>query len=287
MARTVTQIYDQITATMVTEYAKAGVVLPDPATWSIYSPRRLTCFIVATCIWTLEALFDELKSVVNALIADRKTHTAGWYVNKAKDYQHGYSLVTDTDYYDNTGLTEQQIEDSQVVKYAAATEVYDVNENLKGIRLKLATIDNGDLSPLSTTQFDAFKAYFQRVKDAGVKVYYTNGSADSLKLTLDVYYDPLVLDSTGKRLDGTDDTPVANAIDAFLKEGLDFNGLFITSELVDELQKVDGVKIPHISSIQARYGELAYADIPVKYQPDSGYLRILDPGDLVVNYIAQ
>lgn len=279
MARTIKQIQDAIIAVVITEFAAVGITV-DPTLWSKYNIRRLWTLVVATSQWTLEVLFDELKVYIRELLAAEKPHTLKWYATKAKSFQHGYNLVPDEDYYDNTGLTEAQIVASQVIKFCAAVEV------IKGVMLKTATVDNnGDLVPVSTLQHNAFKAFMEEVKDAGVHLFYTNTDPDSLKLSLQIYYNALILGPDGKRLDGTNDTPVPDAINDFLKNGIIFNGKFITSKMVDALQVVDGVEIPHIVSIQAQYGALPYTDIPVEYQPDSGYLRIINPADLEIEYI--
>lgn len=286
MARTLNQIYQQVVDNMVAEYAKVGVTI-NPALWSKYSPRRLTCFVVANCILILEQILDAGTALINTIIATRKTHTIGWYVTKAKEYQHGRSLVKDQDYYDNTGLTAEEVEEERVIKYAAAVEVYDHVNGLKGIRVKVATIVDGELAPVPGIQKSGFDTFMEIVKDAGVKLYKTTGEADHMKLEMDIYYNPLVLDADGKRLDGTNDTPVQDAINSFLLSGMDFNGRFVTSLFFDKIQQLDGVKIPHIVLIQAKYGELDWTDIPVMYQPDSGYMRIVDPEDnLTLNFIA-
>lgn len=286
MARTTDQVYQEIVNKMVAEYAANGVTI-NPALWSKYSPRRLTCHVVAFVIATFEQTLDSAKAYILSLFATRKTHTLGWYETKAKEYQHGHSLVSEKDYYDNTGLTEEQIAEAQVIKYAAAIEVYDHVANLKGIRIKTATIVDGQLAKVPDVQLAGFSTFMEIVKDAGNKIYKSSDDPDSLKLEMDIYYNPLVLAADGKRLDGTNDTPVLEAINNFLLSGMVFNGWFITSKLVDKLQQVDGVTIPHVVSIQARYGELEYFDIAVRYQPDAGYLRIINPEtDLVLNYIA-
>lgn len=285
MARTFNQIYQQITNKMVAEYAAVGVTL-NPATWSKYSPRRLTCVVVASCIEIFEQALDSAYALISGLVASRKTHTVGWYETISKAYQHGHSLVKDQDYYDNTGLTAEQVEEAQVIKYAKPVEVFDHVSNLKGIRIKCATLVDGELAPVPDVQMAGFAEYIEKVKDAGVKIYKTTAEPDSLKTELDIYYDALVLDAEGKRLDGTNDTPVPDAINDFLITGMEFNGRFITSSFVDKVQQVQGVVTPYIVSIQAQYGELPYADIPVSYMPDAGYMRIINPEtDLIINYI--
>jgi hypothetical protein len=143
-----------------------------------------------------------------------------------------------------------------------------------------------DLEPLAAGELTAFRAYMARVKDAGVSLQIDSLVADKLKLELDVYYNPLILNSIGQRIDGSDLEPVKNAITKYL-QNLPFNGVFVLTYLVDELQKVDGVTIPKVKVAQAKYGLFPFTSINELYQPDSGYLRFEVPGDLVLNYIPQ
>ncbi len=241
-------------------------------------------YLVAVAIHVMDGLFDEHTTDNLTTLAAMKPHRVEWYEQKALSFQHGFPLVPNQDYFDNTGYTEEEIEASKVVKFSRANRVFDEDNNLKGIRIKLATLDGGELAKVPDAQVEAFKIFIGRVGDAGVNVFASSGDPDSLKATIQIYYDPLVLAADGKRIDGTNDRPVQDAIDAFLKTE-DFDREFITASFVDAMQEVPGVVIPHIVSIQATYGALPYTDIPVKYQPDSGYLRFINPADLTLNFI--
>lgn len=274
MARTIAEIEQQIIDSKNGKPELSGL-----SSTSATAIWRLWVTVVAICIWTIENLFDEHKNEVTGIIATQKPHTAQWYGEKVRAFQYGYALVPEKDYYDNTELDEETISASQVVKYAAPVET------ATGLRIKIATEESGDLAPLGSDEFDALVAYMQLVKDSGVKLAYTNSVADSLKLNMKVYVDPLVLDNSGRRRDGTSDTPVQDAIRDYLKTKMSFNGWFVLLKLVDRLQQVPGVVIPHVIQAQAKYGMLAYADVDVKYRPDSGYLRLVD-SDLTIEFIA-
>lgn len=275
MARTI----DEIQASLIADIQADPVLAPVATSTSKTALWRLWTRIVATCAWTVEVLFDTLKTEVTELLDLLKPHTLRWYATKAKAFQYGYTLPADTDKYDNSLLTETQITTSQIVKYAAVTEL------TKGLRIKVAKL-GADLEPLSAPELTAFRAYMARVKDAGVSLQIDSLPADNLKLELDIYYDPLLLNNVGQRIDGSDLTPVKTAIENYLKN-LPFNGLFALTFLVDALQKVDGVVIPKIKVAQAKYGAFPFTSINEIYAPDSGYLRFAVPGDLVLNYIAQ
>ncbi len=275
MARTITEIQNELIA-QVQVNATLAPLLNSTSKTAIW---RLLTFVIATSVWTLETLFDIFKQDIDEKIAALKPHSLRWYAEKAKAFQYGYNLVVEADYYDNTGIADDVVEASKLVDYSA------VVEKERGLRIKVATTVADDLAPLSNLQLTAFIAYMQRVKDAGVKLEITSTVSDSLKLTLDLYYNPLVLNSNGQRLDGEVSEPVQNATKSYLKN-LPFNGVFVLQKLVDELQKVDGVNIVDIISAQAKYGALAYQSFSVKYVPDAGYLRFVDNADLIINFIA-
>ncbi|MVT09875.1 nucleotidyltransferase [Chitinophaga tropicalis] len=276
MARTITEIQDDIINRI-----KATAGLADLNSTSKVAVWRLWTYIVAVSVWALENLFDLHKNEVNTLINEKAPHSLRWYANKAKDFQYGSELVAEEDYYDNTGLSEEDVAEQKIIAFSA------VVEQAKGLRLKVARIVNGDLDALSTIQLPAFEEYMNRIKDAGVNPLVVESlPADSLKLSLTIYYNPLVLDNTGSRLDGTDPDPVGKKVREYLKT-LPFNGTMVLAYLVDALQQVDGVVIPHIEQAQARYGSLPYTAFDVKYSPDAGYLRILNATDLTISYIPQ
>jgi hypothetical protein len=276
MARTITEIQDDIIS-RVTGTAELSTLNSSSrvAVW------RLWTYIVAVSIWALENLFDLHKTEVTNLINEKAPHSLRWYANKAKDFQYGSELAYEVDYYDNTALTEDQVAEQKIIAFSA------VVEQAKGLRLKVARIVDGDLNALTAQQLESFETYMNRIKDAGITPLVVESlPPDNLKLELIIYYNPLVLGNDGSRLDGTNPDPVGNRIRDYLKN-LPFNGTLVLAYLVDALQQVDGVVIPHIVQAQAKYGTLAYSAIPVMYSPDAGYLRIQEDEDLTITFIPQ
>jgi len=272
MARTIAAIQQQIIS-----IKDADPVL-GTYTWSSSKVAlwRLWTFVVATCMWTLEQLFDYHKNEITGIIATQKPHTLQWYVMMAKRFQYGVSLPGDSDTY-TLIASDPTI---TVVQYAAAVELVNL------VRIKVAKQAGTALSGLTTGQLTAFAAYMNRIKDAGVRLQITSGNPDSLQLAVAIYYDPLVLSSTGERLDGADSTPVLRAINQFLTT-LPFNGLFVLNNLILALQHVDGVSIANVLSAQANYAATPYVPITVEYVPDAGYM-VLDEAyfNLNITYTA-
>jgi hypothetical protein len=264
MARTIAQIKAALVAAKAAEADLAGVTSTSKvAEWNLWLD------VVAFCTYTLEQLFDLFRSDVDAKLATMKPHTLQWYVTKAKAFQLGPDLPPDSDVYE---VVPPLDESSLIVKSAAAEEYFGLNL----LRIKVAKESSGILAPLADpAELDPLKHYMGRIKDAGVRLQVTSGNPDDLKLSLEVYYDPLVLDASGARLDGTEPHPVKKVINAFLAS-LPFNGVFILNELIDALEVTEGVEIAHIVHAEANYALTSYVTIDVKYTPDAGYMVLND-----------
>lgn len=249
--------------------------------FSTVSLENIIFFIVATAMWLNAQLFDQHKVDVLAILRDNKAHTPNWYATRSKEFQFGHELIEGTDQYDSSTLTDEQIQAAQVVKFAAAVEADDQSI----LFVKVATYNNDVKQPLNSAQLVAFTAYLGRIKDAGVRITVVNSPADDLRLEMDIYYNPLILDNEGKRLDGTDDTSVQDAIRDYISN-LSFNGLYINQSLVDKLQAVDGVEIAELQKASSRYGtQVNYIPINARSRPYAGYYQITDQ-NLILNFIA-
>ena len=269
MARTIEQINNEIIKAKESEPALAGLTSTSKvAIW------RLWAYITAFVIWTLEKIFDEHKKEVSEALSEQKPHTARWYRNKALAFQYGFNLHSETDLFDNTGYTEDEINNSKIVKYSAVTE----SETESRLIVKIATEQGGELQPISQGQKASFEAYMNEIKDAGVKITTINYLPDILKLQMKIYRDPLVLNENGQSI-LTGEKPVEKAIKEYFKK-LPFNGELVLAHLVDALQQVEGVKIPHIILAESKWIDAGvndygnYQPIEVKTIPISGYFKI-------------
>lgn len=277
MARTIAEIKKEMTDYFVRNETIQALYELDPEKsfedqFSKVSLESILFYIVAVSVWTLEKLFDRHKQEVTELINELKPHSLRWYANKAKAFQFGKSLVPDTDQYDNTGLTDEQIREQQVVKYSAVTEKAAI------VYVKVATGSEGDRTQLSPEQEAALAAYFKEVKDAGVKLQIVNNPADLFNVDIDVYYDPQVFDENLKKLDGTGKL-VHDTIASFV-ENLPFNGEYRNSALINALTELDGVVLVELKQSTAN-GQ----PVNAKCVPESGYFRV-DKGTLNINAIA-
>ena len=281
MARTIEQWQQDLMDKVAVDTVLGGL-LTSTSGVSIY---RLFLYIVAFCAWTIDNLHDLFKKEVQDFIYAEEPHTARWYVKMAKLFEYGQNLVPEKDYYDNTGLTDDQVAASKIISYAAFVE-------LPYVRLKVAKKAGASLGPLTDAELNAFRAYVMRFKDAGVKLKLatttsastiTSGDPDKLRLVCRFKFNPLVLDDTGARIDGTSTTPVPDAIRGYL-ENIDFNGLFSIQKLVDAVQAVDGYSDFAIDQIQTQYGVLPFTAVNIDFVPDGGYL-VIEDADLIITYI--
>lgn len=277
MAKSINDWYSIIETQYVTEMANVGVAV-DTSTWSNTNHQRIFLYVMAAVVYIPGMLQDIFKVDIDNTIAAMKPHSLQWYAGMARNFQYGDNLVDETDYYDNTGLTEAQIAAKKIVSYAA------VVEQERGVRIKVAKTVGDDLGALVMDELSAFSEYMKDIKDAGVKLQITSGPADSLKLTLRIKYNPLVINSNGARIDGVTMTPVKGAIKTHLKN-LPFNGVFSVQKLVDVIQAVEGVNDLNVDSVQTKYGALLFTAVDISVIPDAGYLRIADE-DLGITYIA-
>lgn len=257
---------------------KDGLTFEDQ--FSAVSLENIIFDDVATALWVNQQLFEQHKIDISAILNEQMSGTANWYAWKAKQFQFGQELVFEADYYDNTGLTSEQISSRQVVKYAAAVESLDKSI----LYLKIATESNSNRQPLSAAQLTAFKNYLNAYQYAGVRIVVINDQPDHMKLTIDIYYDPQVLDEAGKRLDSNANTPVQDAIRNYLKN-LPFNGMYTNQALVDTLQVLDGVDVAEIKFAASRYGAYTqFTEINAREIAHAGYYQISD-ANLILNFI--
>jgi hypothetical protein len=251
--------------------------------FSNVSIENLFLYIVALSIYILEQLYDDHKSDVETTLSNMRPHSLKWYVEKAKAFQFGdeYNLVDGTDYY------TKEDEDAQIVAYAAAAEKNGT------LLLKVAKKNtDGNLEPLSKVstgeqdnEFTPFKEYISRVKDAGVKVDVISDVGDDLNISIDIWYDPLVLNKNGELLDGSGVKPAEVTIKEFIIS-LPFNGEFVLAKLVEALVNTQGIDFPVIHSIQqSKYDANDWTDVTGKVVPYAGYFNILEK-NFNINYKA-
>lgn len=283
MARTTAEIKLEIT----TVFMNNGVLsllygFPIGASFeSVFSNTAIESIlfdIIAFSVYTLETLFDIHKVEIDNKLTNQKSGRPSWYRYMALQFQYGFSLVPDKDYFDNNNATQEQIEASKIVKYAAVTQPPG------RLVVKIAGEVNNVLSPIPAGAQVSFIEYVQEFKWAGVDVDVINFLPDRLYLIIQIERDALVLDANGMSiLNGN--FPVNDAIQEYMKE-LPFDGQLVLAHLIDKLQKVPGVKIPTIVSAHSSWIDADLGDygppqpINIKTIPVSGYFEVQGFNDI-------
>lgn len=292
MARTIAEIKAQICETFISQDAiRTGYGLKDKQTFDkAFSPvslESLMFYVVASCIWLLEKLFDKHREEVDARIEALRPHTLRWYVSKTLEYMRGKDLIMTSgvvvaDYYDTSGMTEADIEKARVVKYAVATE-----DNTQVFIKVAARANKGQPTPLQPEDLAGLKYYLSQIKDAGVAIKVLNEPADNMRVELVVLYDPAILmaqpigdgkpDASGYTAiqllrDGKD--VIAEAVSNVISK-LPFNGEYRNSDLMAALQSVEGVRVADIVAVEAAAGgSEAYSRVVGYRRPYSGYYAL-------------
>jgi hypothetical protein len=272
MARTIAEIKKDMADTFIKERAVISAYGLDgkktfDQQFSPVSIENILFYVFAVALWTLEKLFDAHTEEVDDRIEQLEPHTLRWYVNKAKAFMFGYRLVTDTDYYDTTGMSETDIDAARVVKYAVATESNTV------VYLKVAGEKEGNPCLLTDSQFSALNSYINEIKDAGVSVQIRNEEADDMKMRAMVYYDPTLLSSDGVSLtDGG--KPVEDAVRSVITN-LPFDGVLRKSDLLAAIIAVPGVEVADIINLDVKpHASESWTSVIGYNRPYSGYYKI-------------
>jgi len=299
MARSINDIQNEMLEAIGTtdELATLDVLTDDEQTQladrltsaSKVSVWRLFIWVVAYGQWVLESLLDLLYTSISTLIAENTYGTKLWYNKTALGYQHGYYLP-ETGIY-ALPITSAEIQAVNASKIVGKVSIQRVVLNGVGsLRIKVAKSVDGVLSAFSAAELAGFQTYIDLKDTAGVYKVATSGDGDDLKVHYKIYYNGLILDNEGKRLDGTDDTSVQDAIKAFLAN-TEFDGRLDINALTDALQNVDGVSSPHKVLVASKFGEFQYnssntivGEVIDFRQPDSGYF-VLDEVNSIFEFV--
>ena len=297
MARTLNEIYNSLIAGKESD-SILDSLLPNPDNWNtLYTNEnfkllavtivkglsvskvavwRLKMNIFAYQTWLLENLFDQAKTEIITEASNKVFGQLPWYVEQAKLFQLGDELVWDGTKY----IYEVIDETKRIITQASATNSSGV------IILKTATGDSGSFAPLSASQLTALNTYFKgtlgiQTQDglapAGTKLSIVSENADEMKMQVDVFVDPLVIDSSGFLVSDGTTKPVETAITTYIQE-LPFNAIFKVSALTDAIQAVNGVVNVVVNFCDARFGSGSYTDITAvtgrQYTAQAGYITM-------------
>jgi hypothetical protein len=282
MARTILEIYDAKVAEMQTQsylntlqpqIDSAQQLLSDLTTPSKVANWRMLLFLTSVFDWLGEVAMDQFLAEVNAIVEAAIPGTAQWLVKEAKAFQYGYQLQWISNKFQYSVVDET----AKIVKRAAVVE-----SGGQAI-IKVAKESGSAVVPLTSAELSAFTAYVNQIKYAGVSTSVISNTADDLKVNYNIYYDPLVLTSTGELISSPGVKPVEDAVNDYLT-ALPFNGVLDLNDVTDEVQEAEGVVSPFLLSAQAKFGANPYAAIGDRYLADAGYIQ-LDLANCIFTYI--
>lgn len=277
MARNISEIKDEITRDFIRNEAAAERYGFEPgATFGDYfgaaSIENILFYVWAVCAWSLEQLVARHKTEVTDELEQLIAHRPKWYRDKVLAFMADKTLITDTDTYDISGMSESNIAARHVVKHAVATESRDASL----LTIKVAGESSGQRRPLNADHERQLKAYIREIKDAGVRTALVNMEADTFGCTVDVYYNAMLQPEAVQ-------TACVAAIHDYI-ENLPFNGEYTNMALVDRLQTVEGVKVVELKGSTAQAAnESTVTQINARLTPVAGYFK---PGKITVNMTA-
>ena len=233
-------------------------------------------WIISYICHLLSQMFTTHKEETETAIRNQKVHRSPLIRQTLLDFQYGFSLIPGTDEWMNGTATDEEIETSKIIKYAAVVE----SDDEKRVICKIATENDDELSPITEEQLEAVVEFVKEIKPPGVPYTVINYLPDLLRLNIRIFRDPLVLTANGiHRVNGT--KPVEVALMQFMKE-LPFNGELQLQELANKLEASDGGRLVQVDSAETAWLDAdngSYGDfeaIDVRTIPASGYFKIVD-----------
>lgn len=280
MARTIEEIKKEMTDAFMADetlQSKYGFSSSDKFSevFSKVSVENILINLHAVRAWAMENLFEAHQREVDSIAEAKRPHTLLWYRDKALSFQYGCSLSSDSAVYDNTGMSEEEVAATMIVKKCSAQTTDAVRPT---VQIKAAKDDD----PLTSEELAALRSYMEQVADAGLHVVCVSGEPDILELHITVLYDSLVLDSTGGRYIGGV-RPVDETVERHLAN-LPFNGVFYPRLLENDLMSQDGVKVAHVTLARAGATRDAMSDVGESYNPYYGAIQCDIDNDLHVTY---
>lgn len=244
MARTVNEIYQTILDAKAAQPALSE--LNSPSQTAIW---RLWAFVVATCQWLVERLWDEFRAETEAFATRSVAGTAPWYKEKALEFQWNAGTTYFVTFDENHRVVwNETVPEDRIVKYASVVE-----SGNGMVLVKVAKDAGGTPVPLASAELASFSDYMHTVKFAGTRMQSVSYNADKLRVYGAVYYDPISNLNVVK-------SEVERSINAYLSS-LPFDGKVYVERIFDAVQKVKGVVSFRLTRVAADPGDVAVYDL--------------------------
>lgn len=254
MARKISDIQSEIASAL-------HASLPDLST-SAVAGWRLIAYVVAVAIHAFEVILDQFKAEMDA-VADKITPgTARWYAEQCRRFQNNHELLFD----DRTAELYYAVDDPA----ARIINIVAVTEGNNRLSIKVAKLDEQNrIVPLTADELYNFTGYVDSVKFAGMETATVSTSADMVRYTMAVYFDPAIPVTAVREA-------VLSALDTF-RTSLDFNSMLYCQRLIDAVMSVKGVVTVDLQALERRGASMAdFATIGVVDELESGYFDFDD-----------
>ena len=245
---------------------------------------------VAFAIWNFQEATNLHLQEIEDKIRNQKVSSLKWYRTESLRFQYGFDLINENDgfrpdYYDVETdswiiATDEQVENSKVVKYAAVGR--NIVNNRALILIKIATEENEEIVPVSDNVGIAFTKFIEEIQPTGDVVQIINYKPDILFPQFKVCYDPLILLPNGQSILLGNVFPVQEAIRKFMKN-LPFNGELSVQKLEEIILNVTGVVDLQKLQVESKWivptggdaeGYGLFQPIQISKIPKSGHFKI-------------
>ncbi|MBK9292554.1 MAG: hypothetical protein IPM52_13160 [Bacteroidetes bacterium] len=265
MARSIGEIFDQIVEARAQQ---PGLEALDSS--SKMAVWRLWAYVTAVAIASLEQLFDLFKLDVADMLRRKSPGSLPWYRSTAMQFRPGSTLIYDTEgrpVYPNDGQP-------------AIIDQCSVLETNSGLVIKVAKRDGDNLTSLTNDEMRGLVAYMQALKYAGTPIRFISGPAVFLDIRLDIFYDPMVLQSSGQPFNSDNEVAV-DAVKNLLKK-LPFDGRLLRSQIIETLRAQEGIVDAAITEANTCYDNQAPKPLGNYHIPESGWFELRN---ILINYI--
>lgn len=268
------------------ELLKAKEANPSLATANTTSKASVWRQFLEVVAW---ALFNFQLAVklhlqeIQDLILNQKVFNLRRYRTETLRFQYGFDLFEDSDQFKSTFLlngvetqaTEDQVEASKIIKYAACNRV--IADGKVRIILKIAPENMDDI--FENDVMTAFGRYIEEIAPAGDNIRFVNYLPDMIRFAFKIKYDPKVLLPNGMHIVNAN-YPVQDAINTFLKN-LPFNGELSVQKLEAAILSAEGVDDLQTLNIETKWitpsvGYGYYQPVNMAVIPESGRFKIED-----------
>ncbi len=207
-------------------------------------------------------------SDIDSIIANQKIPTDLWFINIAKAFQYGDTVVINPETY-QVGYSTI-IEANQIIGSCTTNNVS--NKLVLKVRRK-------DTDILSVEEKTAFEGYLFKSKPAGTQLLVENFPADKVTLNMTILYQAN-LDLTTIQGD------VESTIDSYLNN-IEFDSKFLTSSMINKLQELDGIIDPRLDSASAIDSLGVTVSFTHEYLSNAGYMVVnpTTPLSTTITYI--